>query len=80
MKREFKWIATFSRPGSNAYWLKPRRYTRISNSVPRAVYLLMMKGQPGDVVEIASADFGFQAMTVKLHVGGGLTITNMIKE
>lgn len=80
MKREFKWIATFSRPGKREYWLKPRRYTLLSTAIPRAVQLLMLSGQPGDVVELASHDFGFQVMSVKLHANGNLTITNLVKE
>lgn len=51
-----------------------RRYSRITTALPRAVQLALLEGQPGDVVEFAHSDFGFQIATVKLSVNGHIRI------
>ena len=56
-----------------------RQYARISTAFPRAVQLLMLEGEPGDVIEFAHADFGFQIGTVKIHVGGKITVNWVLK-
>lgn len=57
--------------------MAPRRLARINTALPRAIQLLVMNGQPGDVAEIAHAEFGFQIATIRIHVGGRFTIQLM---
>jgi len=84
MKRNFKWMATFvryTRDGKQivkSEVLKARRFVRLDTAVPRMIQLLMLNGEPGDVVEIASYEFGFSALTITAHVGGGFTIQPML--
>lgn len=58
---------------------RPRHFGRIDTAVPRMIQLLIQNGHPGDVVEIAHSEWGFQIATVKIHVGGKLTINLMEK-
>lgn len=59
---------------------KMRYYSRISTAFPRAVQLLMSEGKPGDTVEIASNNFGYQIGTARLSVGGSINVKWTIKE
>jgi len=54
--------------------LRPRRYVRVQTAIPRAVEILLWLGSPGDVVELSHAEFGFTIATIKVHVGGKVTI------
>lgn len=80
MKREFKWVATFVRNVkegkviTKSHVLSARRFVRLETAVPRMIQLLMLNAEPGDVVEIASSDFGFVVMNITAHVGGSFTI------
>lgn len=56
-----------------------RHYSRISTAFPKAVQLLIESGEPGDVVEFASSDFGYQIGTVKIHAGGKIDVRWLIK-
>jgi hypothetical protein len=60
--------------------LPARRFARLTTAVPRIVQLLLDFGQPGDVAEVAHAEFGFQIATIKVHVGGRIDIKWTIKE
>lgn len=71
MKRKI--IISFTKR-DNTKLLAPRRYTRLSTAIPRATQLLMEYGEPGSVAELAHAEHGFQIGTVKIHVGGKLSI------
>lgn len=51
-----------------------RHYSRITRAIPRAVEIALLTGQPGDVVEFSSNDFGYQIATVRLSVGGKIDI------
>lgn len=53
--------------GTMVIWT--RHYARLDRAIPRAVQLAMLDGQPGDVIEFAHAEFGFQIATLKLSVG-----------
>jgi hypothetical protein len=53
---------------------KPRRYARISTALPRILQLLILEGQPKDIVQISLADHGTWIADIKLHVGGKITI------
>lgn len=50
------------------------RYARITTAFPKALTRLLLDGEPGDVVEFAHAEYGFQIGTVKIHTHGRLTI------
>lgn len=63
MKRPI--LATVFRKGKKT---SKRQYARITTAFPRAVQVLMETAQPGDVVEFAHADWGFQIGWVKIHV------------
>lgn len=75
--RPFK--LTFDRKGKNFIGVT-RYYTQLTNAIPRAMQLLLLHGQPGDVAEISNANFGFQIATIKVHVGGRFTITTVLGE
>lgn len=47
-----------------------RRFARLDTAIPRATQLLMLEGQPGNVVEFSHAVTGLQLGTIKLRVGG----------
>ena len=68
----FPIVATFYRKNKE---LSSRRFSRIGTAFPRAVQVLMLDGQPGDVVEFSSREWGFQIGTVKIHAGGRMSIT-----
>ena len=51
-----------------------RHYARINTVIPRAVTHLLDTGHPGDIVEIAHNEFGFQIGTVKVRAGGRIEI------
>jgi hypothetical protein len=53
---------------------KPRRYSRVSTALPRILQLLLLEGQPKDVVQISLADFGTWIADIKISVGGKISI------
>jgi len=57
-----------------------RHYARVDTAFPRAVQILMQDGEPGDVVEFAHSEYGFQIGTVKIHVGGKINVKWTILE
>jgi len=57
-----------------------RHYARVDTAFPRAVQILMQHGEPGDVVEFAHSEHGFQIGTVKIHVGGKINVKWTILE
>lgn len=57
-----------------------RRYARIDTAFPRAVELLIIDGEPGDVIEFSHSEYGFQIGTVKIKAGGKITINITPKE
>lgn len=64
------YVMSFLR-GKDKTPFKPMRYyARLNTAIPRAIGLLLDEGQPGDVIELASNDFGFQVATVTVHAGG----------
>ena len=69
-------IATFHRRHQE---LRKRHYARIDTSIPRITQLLILEGEPGDVVELAHAVTGMQLGTLKMKVGGHL-VTDWIWE
>lgn len=46
-----------------------RNYSRIDTAVPRATQLLILEGEPGDVMELAHVN-GKQLGTIKMKVNG----------
>lgn len=56
--------------GTELVWT--RYYIRLTLAIPRAVQLALETGRPGDVVEFAHANLGFQIATVKVSVGASL--------
>jgi hypothetical protein len=71
-------VATFIRRNKSV--TKTRYYSRITTGFPRAVQLLMIDGEPGDLVEFASNEFGYQIGFVRLKVGGNMDIQWTIGE
>ena len=66
-------IATWYRkPGQPA--MKTRHYARLTTAVPRSIALLLEEAHPGDVVEIAHSEWGFQVATIKVHVSGKIDL------
>lgn len=59
---------------------KKAHYVRLDTAIPRAINHLLLHGMPGDVFELAHSEFGFQVATVKVHVGGKITIRWRIAE
>lgn len=51
-----------------------RRYARIDTALPKAVYRLILEGEPGDVIEFSHAEWGFQIGTAKIKVGGNIIL------
>ena len=51
-----------------------RYYARLDTAIPRAVQLLILEGQPKDVIELAHSEHGFQIGTIKIHVGGRIDV------
>lgn len=45
-----------------------RRYSSVTRAITRGVELMLLEGEPGDVLEISSSNFGYQIATVKLRV------------
>lgn len=68
------YVVSFLRDKGAVTFKAPRYFSRLDTAVPRGVAILLCEGQPGDVVEVASNDFGFQIATIKVHAGGRLTI------
>lgn len=58
------------RRGSQVIWT--RYYTDITNAIPRGVQLALQDGEPGDVIEFASSNHGYQIATVRLKVGSSI--------
>lgn len=52
----------------------PRHYSRLDTAFPRCVQRLLQDGQPGDLYEVAHAEFGFQIGTIKVHTGGKIDL------
>lgn len=63
-------VATFTRKNKV---LETRRYSRIDTAYPRVTQLLILDGQPRDVVEFSHAETGLHIGHVKLHTGGKLS-------
>jgi hypothetical protein len=62
-------MATLHRRRGNStevVWI--RFYTKLSKALARGVELALLTGQPGDVLEISSSNFGYDIATVKLSV------------
>lgn len=58
--------------GDKTLW--KRSYQSFTNAARRATELALLQGEPGDVMEFSNNDTGFQIGTMKLHVGGSLTL------
>lgn len=52
-----------------------RNYVAPINAMRRGAELLILTGQPGDVIQISHAEFGFEIAVIKLHVGGKMSLT-----
>lgn len=70
MKRPF--VASYLNDKKNLVW--KRHYARIETILRKAVEVLVLEGSPGDAIEIAHSDFGFQVAVVKIHAGGKINI------
>lgn len=70
---------TFDRKGKNFIGIT-RHYTKLTRAIPRAMELLLLNGQPGDVAELFHTEHGFQIATIKVHTGGRFTITTVLEE
>lgn len=54
------------RKGKSTEVIWVRYYTKVSKAVLKASELAILTGEPGDVVEITSSNFGYPIATVKL--------------
>lgn len=52
-----------------------RYYARLDTAVRKSVHLAVLEGEPGDVIEFSSRQFGYQIGTVVIHVLGRLTVS-----
>ena len=72
-KRPYLAILHRTEPGRKSTTILWTRYfKRLDTGIPRAVQLAMLEGQPGDIVEFASANHGYQIATIKLTVNAKL--------
>lgn len=53
---------------SIALWT--RHYSNFLNAIAKAQQVLLADGQPGDVIEYAHSEAGFQIATTRISVGG----------
>lgn len=80
MKKDFKRpfvLSYFTKHGSTVgapVLTAMRYYARLTTCVPQAVKHLLEQGQPGDVVEIASSNFGYQVGFARVKAGGRIDI------
>lgn len=70
MKRPL--IATWHR--SHQQIGRPRYFVRVSTALPRLIQLLILEGQPRDVIELASNEHGFQVAVIRIHAGGKMNL------
>lgn len=69
------YVTSFTRKVDNRYEvLNMRHYARLNTAIPKSIARLLDYGQPGDKVEIAHAEHGFQIAVISAHVGGVIRI------
>lgn len=68
------YVMSFLRGKGKTPFKPMRHYARLNPAIPRVMALLLDEGQPGDVIELASTDFGFQVATITIHTGGVLKV------
>lgn len=71
-------ISTYHVGGKKVLW--QRYFVRIETALRRAVELLVLGGSPGDRIEIASNDFGFQVATVVILAQGRIVVNFSIAD
>ena len=52
---------------------RPRHYARLDTAAARAIQLLILSGEPGDVAELAHLGTGMQLGWVKVQANGTVT-------
>jgi hypothetical protein len=57
------------RKGNSTITVWVRYYHSIASAISRGVELAILKGQPGDVLELSSSNYGYLIADVKLKVG-----------
>lgn len=65
-------VVTFSNTNGKVIWM--RYFARLETAIARAASVLVLQGAPGDKMEIASNDYGFQIATLRIKTQGQLTI------
>lgn len=67
-------VVTFSSStgGRRVIWI--RYFARLETAIARAASVLVLRGAPGDSMEIASNDYGFQIATLVIKAQGHLTV------
>lgn len=66
-KRAFK-VVLHRKSGNSTVVVWTRFFNKVSASLSRGVELAVLTGQPGDVLEISSSNYGYAIATVKLGV------------
>lgn len=51
-----------------------RHYARVTTAIPRSIAIILERGEPGDVVELAHGEWGFQIATIKVQVGASIKL------
>lgn len=60
---------TLNRLGKeSSIYLWSRYFSNIENAITRGVMLALLTGEPGDVLEITSSNYGYLIATIKLKV------------
>lgn len=74
-KRPFKAVL-HRRSGKSTTVVFTRFYSKVASALSRGLTLALLEGQPGDVLEVSSSNFGYLIATLKLKVGS-TNLTNV---
>ena len=69
-KRQIRATLHRLQPGTKAsaeVWT--RYYETVTSALSRGVNLALLTGEPGDVLELSSSNYGYQIATLKIKVG-----------
>jgi len=71
-------VTLHRRTGKSTKVIWVRYFNRVTTAIPRGVELALLSGQPGDVLEFTSSNYGYLIATIKLNVGAkGLDSLNI---
>lgn len=67
------------RVGNSTIEIFVRYFSKLSSAMSRGVTMAIFEGQPGDVLEVSSSNFGYLIATLKMKVGSKNLATMEIK-